>query len=441
MYKIVGKDHTCCDRLRRRSFLQVGALGLGGITLPQLLAHRAHANHEDVALRKKSVIYCELGGGPDQFATYDPKPDAPSEYRGAFDVISTKLPGVEFSELMVRQAQVADKLAIVRSIHHENSSHKSASHYVQTGYYLTDPNYDWNEMPCIGSVVSRVIATKRRGVPAYVSLREPMRYGKAAYLGEANNPFQIAGNPNEKDFHVDNLDLVEGIDANRLGYRRALLSQLDARRRIVDGMGVVDALDQFTLEAFEMLTNQRVQVAFAIDQEPPEVRDRYGRHQWGQFFLLARRLIEAGVPFVSNSVFGWDHHKHIEKGMRAKGPPFDQGMAALVEDLYQRGLDRDVLVVAMGEFGRTPKINPNAGRDHWGSLMSVALSGGGLKVGQVVGKSNPKGEEPMDAPYRPEDVLAMVYRHLGISVEMTFPDFGGRPRLLLEKQRLIQELI
>ena len=440
MLEVRGDKYTLCDGITRRSLLRVGALGLGGLTLPQLLAFRAAAK-QGQAPRKTSVIFVELQGGPTHFETYDPKPNAPIEYRGPFQPISTKLPGVQFSELMTEQAKIADRLAVIRSIHHKSSSHRTSSHLTQTGYYLANRQGSENEMPCIGSVASRLIGPHAEGLPAYVALQRTMRFGNAAYFGKAFNPFTVTGDPSRDNFEVNNLGLVKGLDASRVSDRRELLQQLGDAREVLDTRGVADAVDQFAVEAFDMVTSGRALAAFDIEDESIQIRDRYGRNRTGQEFLLARRLIEAGVTFVSLRVSSWDDHNGIAKRMRAKGPAYDQALAALVSDLYERGLDQDVLVVAMGEFGRTPKINRNAGRDHWGAVMSVLLSGGGLKVGQVIGSSTAKGEVPQDTPYRPENVLAMVYRHLGVNPEKTFNDLGGRPRYLLEERAEIKELI
>ena len=441
MLKITGKRYTTCDGVTRRSLLRIGALGLGGLTLPQMLASRSRAAASGKSLPATSVIYVELAGGPTHIETYDPKPDAPSEYRGPLGVAASPIAGVYFSELMQQQANIAEKLAIIRSIHHDSSSHGTSSHLTQTGYYLRDRQNRNNEMPCAGAISSRVCGASGTGVPAYVALQRTMRYGNAAYLGKSYNPFSVSRDPNRSDFRVDNLGLVRGLTIDRLSDRRGLRNQLDSARQVVDTQGVSQAVDSFTTDAFDLVTSGRAQDAFAIEREPDQIRDRYGRSRTGQEMLLARRLIEAGVTFVSLRVGSWDDHNKIESRMKSKGPAYDQGLAALVEDLHQRGMDRDVLVVAMGEFGRTPRINRNAGRDHWGRLMSVLLAGGGLKTGQIIGKSNAKGEVPEENPYRPENVLAMVYRHLGIDTGATFPDFSGRPRYVLEDRELIRELV
>jgi hypothetical protein len=441
MLEVNGGQFSCCDGITRRRFLRVGALGLGGLTLPQILAHRAARAAAGQASPKTSVIFVELAGGPTHFETYDPKPNSPIEYRGPLQAISTVLPGEQFSEFMVEQAKVADKLAIIRSIHHNSSSHGTSSHLAQTGYYLSNRQVRINEMPCVGSVASRLLGSHAPGIPAYVALQRTMRYGNAAYLGKAFNPFKVTSDPNRDNFRVNNLDLVKGLDADRVTDRRYLLEQLGDSQKLLDTSGVADAVDQFAVEAFDMVTSGRALKAFDITQESDASRDQYGRNRTGQEFLLARRLIESGVTFVSVRVGSWDDHRGIAARMKSKGPAYDQALAALVGDLYERGMDRDVLVVAMGEFGRTPKVNRNAGRDHWGAVMSVLLSGGGLNVGQIIGSSNSKGEVPKDNPYRPENVLAMVYRHLGINPEHVFTDLSGRPRYLLETRGLINELV
>jgi len=441
MLTVNGSKFSCCDGMSRRSFVRAGALGVGALTLPDLLALRAKAAEAGKPLPKTSVIFVELAGGPTHFETYDPKPNAPQEYRGPLGVIATNQPGVYFSELMVEQAKIMDRLAVIRSIHHDSSSHGTSSHLTQTGYYLRNRQNRDNDMPCIGSVASRIRGANQKGVPAYVALQRTMRFGNAAHLGKGFNPFNVKGDPNRDNFQVDNLGLSSSLNAERLDDRRSLLGQIDRQRELADTEGVAESIDKFTGDAFDLVTGGAAQRAFDINTEPDEVRDRYGRNRTGQEFLLARRLIEAGVTFVSVRVGSWDDHRGIADRMRSKGPNYDRALATLVSDLHERGIDRDVMVVAMGEFGRTPKVNRNAGRDHWGQVMSVLLAGGGLKTGQIVGASNPKGEVPADNPYRPENVLAMLYRHLGIDASRTFPDLSGRPRYLLERRELIEELI
>jgi hypothetical protein len=402
---------------------------------------RARSSGKEAERRGTSVIFVELAGGPTHIETYDPKPNAPAEYRGPLGTISTNVPGVQFSELMVQQARIMDKLAVLRAVTHTSSSHGTSAHLTQTGYYLRDPQRRENDMPCAGSITSQLRGPNQIGVPAYVAIPQVMRFGGPAYFGKRFSPFETGGNPAASKFEVNNLSLHASLNLERLTDRRSLLSALDGQRRAADAQGTGAAIDHFSREAFDMVTGDRARRAFQIDAESETTRDRYGRHTIGQSLLLARRLVEAGVTFVTVRVGGWDDHVQIEQRMKDKGPAYDQGLAALVEDLHERGTDRDVLVVSMGEFGRTPRINANAGRDHWGTLMSVVLAGGGLNVGQIVGSSNDKGETPQDLPYRPENILATVYRHLGIDPQLTFNDFSGRPRYILENREVVKELI
>jgi Protein of unknown function (DUF1501) len=441
MLTLFGNATKFCDGVSRRSFLRAGALGLGGLTLADLLALRARSEETSAeAKRNTAVIFVELGGGPSHLETYDPKPNAPREFRGPLESVATNLPGVYFSQYMREQAQLLDKLAVVRSIHHGSNSHDASSHLTQTGFLKRSQRAGLNEMPCFGSVAARVCGPNEPGLPAYVALPRIMRNGGAAYLGTAHNPFETINDAGKRNFSVRNLTLSTGLNAARLEDRRTLLTALDVQREIVDLEGSSEAIDDFTRQALEMVTGPRAQAAFDISKEKDRVREEYGLTDIGQSLLLARRLVEAGVTCVTVRYPGWDNHVKIAQAMEQRGPRYDQAMAALVRDIYQRGLDRDVLVVSMGEFGRTPRVNRNAGRDHWGSLMSVLLAGGGLKTG-IVGTSNSKGEVPVECPYGPENVLAMVYRHLGINPEQTFADLAGRPRHILEERRLIAELV
>lgn len=442
MLEFLGREFSCCDGVPRRNLLRAGALGLGGLTLPRLLRQRAEAaTSTGVSSPKTSVIYIELAGGPTHFETYDPKPRAPAEFRGPLGTVSTNVPGVVLSELMVEQAKIMDRLAILRSVTHDSSSHGTSAHLCQTGYYLQDRQARTNDNPCVGTVASKLRGANAAGLPAYVALPRMMRYGASAYLGKGFNAFESNGDPNSPKFSVGNLTLNAKINFDRLDERRGLLSALDHGQRIADNQGVADSLDQFTREAFELVTSDRARQAFDMSAEDPRVRDRYGRNTMGQSLLLARRLVEAGVTFVTVQIGGWDDHGQIARSMQRKGPSYDAGVAALVADLYDRGLDRDVMLVSMGEFGRTPRVNTNAGRDHWGSVMSVLMAGGGLKVGQVVGSSTSKGETPHDTPVRPENILATVYQHLGIDPSQTFDDLSGRPRYILERREPVADLV
>ena len=437
------ENGICCDGIARRGFLQAGALTLGGLTLADVLRARSALQASSTAgtIRSTtSVIFVELAGGPTQFETYDPKPQAPREFRGAFGTTQTSIPGVLFSELMEQQSRFLDKLAIVRSVYHDHNSHDPSSHLSQTGYYKSGPKGGPNQLPCFGSVIAKLRGPNRAAVPAYVAVPRIMRNGQAAFLGQAYNPFETVADPNDPKFHVRNLRIASELNIARLENRRGLLSALDARRRLRDLQQASAAVDDFSRVAFDLVHGSRARKAFDLSQEPAALRDRYGRNTVGQSILLARRLVEAGVTCVTVRCTGWDDHSNIAPNLRKRAPVYDRAIATLIEELFERGLDQDVLVIAMGEFGRTPRINKNAGRDHWGALMSVLLAGGGLKPG-VVGASNRNGEVPVEHRYRPESVLAMIYRHLGIDPTTTFQDLSGRPRYVLEKRDLIRELI
>ena len=423
--------------LNRRSVLQAGFSSLLGISLPGLLQLQAASGTKG---RRTSLIFVELAGGPTQFETYDPKPDAPSEFRGEFEPIGTSIPGIQFSEWLPEQAKIAEKLSVIRSVHHGHNSHDPSSHLSQTGYYKSGPKGGPNQSPCIGSVIARVRGSNTPSLPAYVAVPDAMRNGRAAYLGQACNPFEAGGDPNSDKFEVPNLQLTKNVSIDRLNDRRKLLTTLDGRRNLRDLEGATRAVDDFSQQAFDLVYGSRAREAFDISQEPDKMRDRYGRNTVGQSMLLARRLVESGVTCVTVRSTGWDDHNKIAEGLAKHAPPYDRGVATLIQDLAERGMQDDVLVVAMGEFGRTPRVNNNAGRDHWGSVMSVMLAGGGLQPG-IIGASNSKGEVPADKPYRPEHVLAMAYRHLGIDTSLTFPDHSGRPRYLLEDRQLISELL
>ena len=439
MIKLVGKQQAdFCDGQTRRSFLQAGVLGFGGLALPQLLQGREESG---AAAKKTSVIYIELTGGPTHFETYDPKPEAPAEYRGPFGVVKTNLPGIYFSELMKEQAKVADKLAIIRSIHHASSSHDTSSHLTQTGYYKIGRKGGKNSFPAIASTTAMFKGANRVGVPPYVSISRAMRNGRASFLGNAYDPFIASGDPNKEGFKVNNLDLLPELALERVNDRKGLLESLDSNRRLLDNTRTAESIGKFNGQAFDLLTGDRARNAFDISREDPKLRERYGRNTTGQSMLLARRLVEAGVSYVTVTVGSWDDHSKIADRMKSKGPVYDQGLAALISDLHERGLNKDVLVVAMGEFGRTPRINKSAGRDHWGRVMSVLMAGGNYRMGQIIGSSNSKGEVPHDNPYRPESVITMMYEHLGISPGATVTDHTGRPRFLLETRRPIKELI
>jgi hypothetical protein len=423
--------------LDRRQGLKLMLGGLGGFGLADLLRLRSQAAE---ATSDTACIFIQLGGGASQFETYDPKPDAPAEYRGPCQSIQTAVPGVRLCELMPQQASIMNDLAVVRSIRHHEASH-IALHMVETGYFLRNStNSLRGEMPAVGAVVSRVRSTgQREALPAYVSIPRPFAYSGPHYLGGQHASLNVDGDPNALEFRVPNLQALLPVD--RIEDRRGLLRTFDQGRRVIDLSGNAAAMDGFQARAVDLVTGEKTRVAFDLDREDARMRDRYGRNVFGQRLILARRLVEAGVPFVLVRTFDWDDHQNLETNMRRRSPAYDAGLAALIRDLKQRGLNRRVLVVAMGEFGRTPRVNPNAGRDHWPGVMSVLLSGGSYRMGQAIGASDHQGGGPVQSPYAPQSVLAMVYRHLGIDPSTTFLDFNGRPRYILEERQPIAELL
>ena len=445
-------------RITRREVIQAGILGLAGMSLPDVLRLRALTAASGSSRPDTAVIYVVLGGGASQFETYDPKPLAPVDIRGEFETISTNVPGVQFCELMARQAQIMDKLTILRSIHHPSTQHSSSLHLIQTGYYCKAAATE-NEMPCIGSHAAKLRGPVAAGLPPYVGLPSNAGYGNAHALGRGYNPFKIlsdprTGNMSEEErvrsdfgYRVPNLTLVEGVTADSLQDRRTLLAHFDGATRIHDLRREAESQDQFTAEAFDLVTGPAARRAFDLDREPAAVRDRYGRNPLGRSMLLARRLVEHGVTFVTLGTFDWDMHGILGKRMRDLAPAYDRAIAALVQDLFDRGLDRRVLVASMGEFGRSPRYAPSSaapqaapGREHWGDVSSVLLAGGGFPGGQVIGASDAMGGRPSRNPYRIERVLATMYRHLGIDPTLTFNDYNGRPRNILEISDRIPEL-
>jgi hypothetical protein len=435
MLDIFGGRYGTCDGVSRRNFLRVGALGIAGLSLADMLRIRAlGATAKDTA-----VIQIFLAGGPSHMDSYDLKPDAPKEFRGDFKPIATSVPGVDICELMPAQARVMDKMAIIRSLQHETADHGIGTHWVLTGFPSTQALQRDNERPCVGSVVSKVRGASAPGIPPYVSFPNTPPFSQAAYLGPGYNPFRVDGDPSA-NFKVRNLEPGGGLTLDRLEDRRHLLGKLDRIERQRDASGMMDGLDQFTAQAYQMVTGPAARRAFDLTREDPRLRDRYGRTRLGQSCLLARRLVEAGVTFVTVSEGNWDHHGQLVQNFRTMVPPLDGGVAALVEDLYDRGIADRVLVLIWGEFGRTPRLNGGGGRDHWPGAMSAVVAGGGLKMGQVVGATTRKGESPSERPLRPEDLLQTVYRFLGIDSSQAFPNDSGRPMPILNQGHAISEL-
>ncbi len=421
----------------RRQFLRGFSGTLAGFTLSDILRLRAEATES----HDTSVIFITLGGGPAQHETYDPKPGAPLEYRGNFRPIATSVPGYQFCELLPQQAKMADRLSVVRSVYHEQASH-IAEHIVETGYDLrVGSNPRTGDMPSIGAVVSRVRGIGRSGIPSYVSLPQHHGYAGAHWLGVQHHHFAINEDPNSETFSVGNLKLLETLNSERLNDRRKLHRDFEAARRTVDVLRRANALDAFSDQAFSLITSDQARKAFEVSSEDAKLRDRYGRNTLGQRMLLARRIVEAGVPFATVRMFDWDDHQDLVKNISIRAPMYDTAVSALIDDLRDRGLTRKVLVVAMGEFGRTPRVNAMGGRDHWPAVNSVVFSGGSYRMGQVIGDTDEHAGAVTAAPYRPQNVIGMVYRHLGIDPGTAFPDYTGRPRYVLEERENITELL
>jgi len=439
MIEIPGRAVRTCDGTTRRGFLRVGATGLGTLALPDLLRLRASGAAPN---NRKSVILVWQAGGPSHLDMYDLKPDAPAEFRGEFRPIGTNVSGIDISEHLPLQARIMDKLAIVRSGCHTNAGHGMGSQWMLTGWEPTIEVGD-NIYPCIGSVAARMRGPNDPGMPAYVNLPRPLGLGKAAYLGASYNPFSPDSDPNADGFQVRNLKLNGRVDPARLDRREELLRQLDGIRRDVDTKGDIVGIDKFYRDALEMVTNDKAQKAFDVRAEPAKLRDEYGRNDLGQSCLLARRLVEAGVTFVAiQAGGGWDTHGDNFKQLKDNLlPKYDRAVAALVSDLHARGLQDDVLVMAMGEFGRTPRINGGAGRDHWPQAMSVLFAGGGLRMGQAIGATNAKAEYPTSKPATPGCLLATMYHVLGIDHRHVFHDQANRPLPILAEGEPIADLV
>ena len=452
MLSILGRRTVeLCDRQSRRHFLKIGGLALGGLSLPSIL--RAEAGSQaarGTKLSHKAVIMIYLSGGPSHQDMYDLKMQAPKEIRGSFQPISTNVPGIEICEHMPRLAKMMDKFTIIRSLYGSPDQH--ASDVCLSGYPI-GPKGRQDNHPSLGSVVSRLQGPVDQAVPAFVGLTTPTRHapysnpGLPGFLGLAHAPFQPDGEG------MANMKL-NGVSLDQLRNRQELLTSFDGFRRQADGNAGFRGVDVFTQKAFDVLTSSKLVEALDLEREEPALRDRYGRGtsapafgedagpHWMDQFLVARRLVEAGIRCVTLSFGSWDRHGGNFERLPEQLAKLDQGVTALVADLHARGLDQDVSVVAWGEFGRTPRINAGGGRDHWPQASCALLAGGGMRMGQVIGSTNRLGEVPHDRPIHYQDVFATLYRQLGIDVATaTIPDPSGRPQYLLERREPIRELI
>lgn len=455
--------------LHRREFLRTGLTGFTGLTLSEL--YRLRAQGAESRSENTAVILVWLRGGASHLDTFDPKPDAPSEFRGPFAPIDTNTPGIQISELLPRLATHSDRYALLRSVAHTGGGHPAGSLQVLGG----DPDPQDKDKPVYPdwmTIANYLRHDPKRKIPNYIAINPVDRYDSftiagSTYLGPSYEAFKVIGDPSQPSFEVPNIGLA-GDKQGRLRQRLDLKESLDRLQRDIDQSGVVDAVDQFESQALNLLTSPGAREAFDLSKETDAVRDRYGRNQWGQQCLMARRLVEAGVEIIATEFDGplcgrvanWDDHavnQHIFDAYQFRAPSFDQAVSALIEDVYARGLDKRVLVVVTGEFGRTPRISHVAssgggvasgaagtvqpGRDHWPRANTMLFAGGGIRTGQVIGATDARGEDPIDRRVGPGDFLATLYQHLGIDYQhIAIPNFTGRPIPLLSEGQAIAEL-
>ena len=448
---MTSADRICCHdfsrtTLSRRTLLKVGGLGLLGLSQSYLL--RAEATGQARTATAKSVILLFQFGGASHIDTFDPKPQAPQGIRGEFGVIDTSIPGRQITEHLPRLAQLADKYALVHGVHHNSSSHNPGAYVSLTGREslvdIVTLNASANDFPHPGSIVDH-LQPGRRDVPTFVSLPTMIADGPfrtpgefAGFLGKKHDPLWVLKDPNAKNFGIEELSLPDGIDVERISDRREALQELNALSSLAERTADVRGMDEYQQRAIDLVTSPRTKQAFAIGEEPDQLRDRYGRNRYGQSVLLARRLVEAGVSLVQVNWFRgpdeppdapcWDSHANESQRLKTVlAPAFDQALSALLEDLQQRGLLDEVLVACLAEFGRTPHFNARAGRDHWGSVFSVALAGGGVRGGQVYGASDVLGAQPDSGRVLPEDLTATILHCLGYAPQAEIRDGLGRP--------------
>lgn len=450
--------------------MRVGLAGFATLSLPAVL--RLQAESAKLADHKKTaVIMVWLPGGLSHIDSYDPKPDIGSEYRGPFKTIPTKIPGTHFTELMPLQAKIADKFTVLRSMNQKAGGHPAGSMQMLSGDSdeRDKPKPRLPDWMSVANYLRSKGAKRTNPLPNYVGVNPPLEYNGPAYLGDAFSPFAVQDDPSRPNFQVPNIGLSDTAEAKRLSDRVALRKSLDRMERAFDREGELGALDEFEAQAATMLTNPKARDAFDLSKEDTRTRDRYGRNRWGQQLLLARRLVEAGVDIVTSSLSGplcgrvqnWDDHAvnhHVFEALRFRMGNYDQAVSALIEDIYARGLDKRVLVVVTGEFGRTPKINFDRstgagdasaaagilqpGRDHWPRAFSNIWAGGGIKTGRVIGATDKRAEDVTERPCGPGDFLATIYHHLGIdSSKVAINDFNGRPTPIVDHGRPIPELI
>ena len=429
------------NRLSRRNLLTVGALGGLGLTLTDFFRIRhAQADQKKYESKEgtaKSVIFIFLPGGMAHQETFDPKPYAPLEYRGPLGNIATSVAGVRFGELLPKTAKVADKLTVCRSMTHGEAAHERGTHNMFTGY-RPSPALQY---PSVGSVVSHEFGS-RENLPPYVCIpNQPNAFAGTGYLSSSFAGFSLGDDPARNGFQVRDLKLPGGVDSARFTARRKMLDVVNERFRAVEKSDALDAVDTFYQRAYSLISSEKARDAFDINKEDPKLRDAYGRNRAGARMLLARRLVEAGVRFVTLTYGGWDMHNNINGGMRSQLPPFDQGYATLISDLENRGLLDSTLVCVCSEFGRTPKINQTGGRDHWPKVFSVVMAGGGIKKGTVYGSSNATAAEPEDDPLTVEDWATTMYHCLGIVADKELMAPGNRPIEIVDGGKVVKDLL
>lgn len=462
---------------RRRAFLQTGLAGFATMSLPGLLRLQAQNSLQAAeagtagSRQKNAVIMVWQPGGLSHIDSYDPKPHAGSEYRGPFDVIDTKVPGLQFTELLPKHAAIADKFTVLRSMRQTAGGHPAGSMQLLSGDPDTrdKPKPKFPDWMTVANYMRAKDGPRTNPLPRYVGINPPLEYNGPAYLGDACSPFVVTGDPSVPNFSVPNIGLTDAGEVQHLDRRSQLRRNLDTLERTFDQQRELAALDEFEVQAMTLLTNPKTKEAFDLSREDDKVRDRYGRNAWGQQLLLARRLVEAGVDILTTSLSGplcgrvqnWDDHAvnhHVFDAMRFRAEVYDRAVSALIEDIYERGLDKRVLVCVTGEFGRTPKIeyspstgegNASAaagtiqpGRDHWPRAFSNIWAGGGIQTGRFIGATDKRGEDSIERICGPGDFLATIYHHLGIDSTKTFiKDFNGRPTPIVDHGRPIPELI
>ena len=443
----MGGLQWCGDRRHvrpsRRDFLYVGMVGGLGLTLGNYLGMTGRSARGETKFYEskegpaKSVIHIFLPGGMAAQESFDPKPLAPIEYRGALGTVATKLTGEVFSELMQHTAQVADKVTVVRSMTHGEAAHERGTHNMFTGYRPSPAL----QFPSFGSVISHEFGSKNN-MPPYVCVPSmPNTYAGSGYLSSAYGPFSLGSDPASGGFRVRDLDLPGGIDDGRFDRRRTMLDAVDSHFRKLEKSDNLAAMDSFYQRAYGLISSKAARQAFDISAESDAVKEKYGKNEAGLRMLMCRRLVEAGVRFVSMTYGGWDHHTNIAGGFRGQMPPFDKALAALIIDLDERGLFDSTIVMVTSEFGRTPKINKDQGRDHWPKVFSILLAGGGFKKGQIYGSSDATASEPNQDPLSVEDMATTMYKQLGIIADKELLAPGGRPIEIVKDGDVVTELL